>query len=272
VCCFVSYRAEIDTRRLLQGLIDAGHRVAVPRVDGSKMQARIIDDMSTLVDGAFGIPTSKGPVLEQIDIVVVPGLGFTPSGDRLGYGAGHYDRWLSSHATAFTAGLAYQQQVVDVLPTEAHDRQLDVVVTESGVHRGHATAKVSVVGGAVVRDGCVLVARRGPRQRHAGWWELPGGKLEPGETEPQALARELREELGIEVSVGARLDEATHHYPGITVRLAAWSATLAAGEPTATEHDALKWVRPHELADLAWAPADVPLIPAVVRLLSESGA
>lgn len=127
--------------------------------------------------------------------------------------------------------------------------------------------EVRVVAGAVVRDGRVLVARRGPTQQLAGLWELPGGKVEPGESDATALARELGEELGIVVDVRELLAESLHDYPRTRVRLVAWHCRLLGGEPVLTEHDALDWLEGDALAGLSWAPADLPLLPAVVALL-----
>lgn len=121
---------------------------------------------------------------------------------------------------------------------------------------------VRVVVGAVLRDarGRVLAARR---ERPAGW-ELPGGKVEPGETEPAALVRELREELDVTVEIGDRIGPDVPIGPDLLLR--AWTAVLTAGEPTALEHAELRWLAEDELDSVAWLPADRP----VVSVLSEN--
>ena len=113
-----------------------------------------------------------------------------------------------------------------------------------------------VVVGAVLRDGDgrVLAARRSAPPG----WELPGGKVEPGETEPAALIRELREELGVAVEVGARVGPDVPILPNLLLR--AWTAVLTDGEPTALEHAELRWLAPDELDSVAWLPADRPII------------
>jgi 8-oxo-dGTP diphosphatase len=115
---------------------------------------------------------------------------------------------------------------------------------------------VRVVVGAVLRDGDgrVLAARRSAPPG----WELPGGKVEPGETEPAALIRELREELGVAVEVGARVGPDVPILPNLLLR--AWTAVLTDGEPTALEHAELRWLAPDELDSVAWLPADRPII------------
>ena len=114
-----------------------------------------------------------------------------------------------------------------------------------------------VVVGAVLRDagGRVLAARR---ERPAGW-ELPGGKVEPGESETAALIRECQEELGVQVRVDARLGGDLPVQGGHGV-LRVWTGRITNGQPTPREHRALRWLAPHELDDVDWLPADRPLI------------
>jgi 8-oxo-dGTP diphosphatase len=120
-----------------------------------------------------------------------------------------------------------------------------------------------VVAAAIVDDRRVLAARRGPGKARSGCWELPGGKVEPGETDAAALARELREELGVEVVIEERLAEVVHAYADVHVHLLAYAARLCGGELNPVEHDALRWVDLAELAALDWSAADQRLIDAV---------
>ncbi len=116
-----------------------------------------------------------------------------------------------------------------------------------------------VVGAAVVRDGRVLAARRTSPAALAGGWELPGGKVEPGEPPEAALVREVAEELGCEVAVVAWLDPVVaigeHHELRVAV------VRLVAGEPVPTEHDLVRWLGPHELDDVPWLAPDLPFLP-----------
>lgn len=125
---------------------------------------------------------------------------------------------------------------------------------------------IRVVAAAIVRSGRVLAARRGPGRAHAGLWELPGGKVEPGESDREALVREIQEELGAQVMVGAHLGDSP--WEGRLV-LVAYACTLTEGMPTKTEHTELRWVDPEGMLALDWAPADVPLLEPLARLLRE---
>jgi 8-oxo-dGTP diphosphatase len=116
-----------------------------------------------------------------------------------------------------------------------------------------------VVGVAILREGRVLAARR-----VAGGWELPGGKVEPGETPNDAAVREIAEELGCGIEVQGWLDPEVEIRQGLVLRVA--TATLAAGEPVPRpgEHDAIRWLGPGELGTVEWLPADQPFV-AVLR-------
>jgi len=127
-----------------------------------------------------------------------------------------------------------------------------------------------VVGAAIVRDGRVLAQRRAAPPELAGRWELPGGRVEPGESEPAALRRECREELGALITVCGRLG-ADVLLPGSSsgAVLRVYRAAVVAGspEPRAVEHAGLRWVAGRELAELDWLNADRVLLPDLAILL-----
>lgn len=106
----------------------------------------------------------------------------------------------------------------------------------------------------------MLACQRSADQSHAGKWEFPGGKVEPGEEAAEALVREIREELGCAIGVGASLPPVEHSYPSVTIRLMPYRCTLAEGdEPNALEHAALRWIPLNECSELDWAEADIPI-------------
>lgn len=141
-------------------------------------------------------------------------------------------------------------------------------MTETVAAGSDSLGRVLVVGAAIVRDARVLAARRTAPPALAGGWEFPGGKVEPGESEVDALVRECREELGVQIEVGALLGELTP--PGIVLRV--YRARLARGEPRPLQdHDALRWLAADEVADVAWLPADLPLLPALQAMLAQPG-
>ena len=116
-----------------------------------------------------------------------------------------------------------------------------------------------MVGAALLRDGRVLASRRTEPPRLAGMWEFPGGKVEDGETDTEALVRELAEELRVEVEVGDRLG-GDLPIGGGTAVLRVYLCRLVRGEPALVDHDEHRWLGPDELLDVPWIPVDLPLV------------
>jgi 8-oxo-dGTP diphosphatase len=120
-----------------------------------------------------------------------------------------------------------------------------------------------VVAGLVVREGRVLITQRGPLQKQpelALKWEFPGGKVEPGEAPVAALVRELREEIGVTVSVGRIWDVLFHAYPEFDLVMLVYACVIVGGEPRAVEVHDLAWVPAVELGGWDILPADRPLV------------
>jgi len=129
---------------------------------------------------------------------------------------------------------------------------------------------LEVVGVALLRDNRVLAARRSSPPALAGFWEFPGGKVEPGEDPRATAVREIAEELRctIEVTgwVDARVDESIEDASSEFVLRVA-TARLVDGDPVPTEHDAVRWLRADQLDEVQWAEADLPFLGEVRRLL-----
>ena len=114
--------------------------------------------------------------------------------------------------------------------------------------------------GVVWREGRVLIARRPPSGLLGGLWEFPGGKLENGESPADAVRRELREEVGIEVRVGDLIDRVDHAYSHFRVTLHFYEATYVSGRARARAATAVRWVEPRRLVDFAFPTASLPIV------------
>ena len=125
--------------------------------------------------------------------------------------------------------------------------------------------RVDVVGAALLRDGRVLACRRTSPPQLAGMWEFPGGKVDPGESDEQALVRELREELGCAATIGQRIGP---DLPiGETAVLRIYLAHLE-GQPQLLDHDAHRWLAADQLDEVPWIPVDAPVVAALRQLLT----
>jgi 5-formyltetrahydrofolate cyclo-ligase len=134
---YVAWRHEVDNHELIRRLLQAGRRVAVPKVEPATHQLRhyFIAGFSELKKGAFDIlepPAEQNRLAapEQFGLVLVPGLAFDRTGNRLGMGEGYYDRFLAQ-VRAPKIALAFDFQIVAQIPAEPHDQRVDVIVAEN---------------------------------------------------------------------------------------------------------------------------------------------
>ncbi len=138
ILLYASFKSEVDTVGYLNSAIKLGKKIAVPLVDKKASRLRLyeIKDASELQSGFMGIPEpavleGREKRLKDFDLVIVPGVGFDLYGNRLGYGAGYYDKLLSdSEAQIVTIALAFEEQIVSEIQGEGHDVKMDKIITE----------------------------------------------------------------------------------------------------------------------------------------------
>ena len=143
VLMYVSFRTEVDTIKQLEAILCLGKRLIVPLVDSKQKTLTLyeIKDTSELEPGYMGIlepnvSEDRKVELKEIDIVVIPGTGFDPKGNRLGYGGGYYDRLLADTGKNIPkVALAFEEQIVEDIPAEPHDMKMDIIVTDKRVIR-----------------------------------------------------------------------------------------------------------------------------------------
>lgn len=128
-----------------------------------------------------------------------------------------------------------------------------------------------IVAAVIITNGRVLACERSAPPEVAGRWEFPGGKVEPGETDQEALARECDEELGVRVEVGERVGPDVPLAHGRAVLRVFRVSVLDGGEPQALEHSAMRWLAPDELTSVPWLPADRPIVRELRERLARKG-
>jgi len=138
---YVPFRNEVDVLPLLRSLLQRGARIVLPKVRKAerRIDACLVDDLEDLERGAYGILEPRSELRvdpREIDLVIVPGVAYDESRNRLGYGGGYYDRFLAAlSARAVSVAPAFELQVVPQLPRDVHDRRVDIIVTEKRVIR-----------------------------------------------------------------------------------------------------------------------------------------
>lgn len=131
IACYFPIGSEVMTQDIMQELLGNGKEICLPKVDGNNMKFRKIGGLEDLEKGGFGImePKVNCPIVEDIDVILVPTVGITKNGIRLGYGYGYYDRFLAK-SNAKTISLTYSKQLVKSIPFSENDVKIDWIVTE----------------------------------------------------------------------------------------------------------------------------------------------
>ena len=135
---YVSFASEVDTHDVIRQFLDDGKSLGVPKIiDADHMISVRFTTWEDLNPDVMGIltPSSSTADIDPFDIAITPGVGFTLAGDRLGFGRGYYDKWLSANPVKTKIALAYEAQLIDSLPTGTDDIPVDIIVTEKRVIR-----------------------------------------------------------------------------------------------------------------------------------------
>jgi len=146
VMCYVDIRDEVRTRPLLRAALDAGKRAVIPYcVAGDRLELFRMESLDELAVGTFGIlepadawrdRDDRRVEAAELDLILLPGVAFDRRGGRIGHGKGYYDRLLERVRTdAATVALAFECQIFDEIPMQAHDVYMDMVITETAVYR-----------------------------------------------------------------------------------------------------------------------------------------
>lgn len=129
--------------------------------------------------------------------------------------------------------------------------------------------RIEVVGAAIIQGNKILAMQRGEQMTLPGMWEFPGGKIEAGETEQEALIREIKEELNVDITILDYINEASYDYDFGTVILKVYTAKIIAGELSLEEHKDGKWLKADQLLDMDWAPVDIPASEALITYMND---
>lgn len=134
-CFYYPLGNEADLLPLAREALDAGKKVAFPRVEGNGMEFFCVNSLEEFQEGSFHVmePIGSVPLTEPEALMLVPGIGFDFQGNRLGYGGGYYDRYFASHPGRVKVGAAYSLQLVGLLEKGEYDVPMDGVVTEEGL-------------------------------------------------------------------------------------------------------------------------------------------
>lgn len=132
IYCYMDYRKEVGTRAIIEHAWVMGKKIAVPKVNGNEMEFFYIQSFEDLQEGFRGIlePKYAHPANDEHVLVIMPGAAFDSNCNRIGYGKGYYDQYLHEHSNYRTIAIAFELQIVELIPTEAHDVCPNIIITE----------------------------------------------------------------------------------------------------------------------------------------------
>ena len=125
---------------------------------------------------------------------------------------------------------------------------------------------INVVAAIIIQDGKLFATQRGYGE-WKDWWEFPGGKIESGETQKDALKREIREELATEINVGKLLTTVEYDYPQFHLTMHCYLCSIVCGRLSLLEHEDARWLAKEHLYSVKWLPADLELVPLIAEML-----
>ena len=136
IYCYVDYRNEVGTRSIIQKAWECKKQVAVPRIEEGEMNFYYIHSFDDLSSGYKGIlePITDFPALDEHALVIVPGVAFDKARNRIGYGKGYYDKFMSQHPTYHTIALSFEEQMVESIAAEMHDFCPEIIITEEQIY------------------------------------------------------------------------------------------------------------------------------------------
>lgn len=136
IYCYVDYRREVGTRAIIEHAWKTGKKVAAPKVNGDWMEFYYMESFADLTEGFKGIlePKHKQLACDENVLVIMPGAAFDAKCNRIGYGKGYYDKFLSTHPHYKTLAIAFELQMVDTIPADAYDVCPNIIITEEKIY------------------------------------------------------------------------------------------------------------------------------------------
>lgn len=134
---YVAYNREVETRGIIEQAWKDGKQVAVPRVEGDVMNFYLIQSFDELEPGCMGIPepVTNVPAMDEMALMIMPGVAFDAKKNRIGYGGGYYDKYLEAHTGLCRLAVAFELQFMKSVPTEPTDICPEMIITESKIYK-----------------------------------------------------------------------------------------------------------------------------------------